>query len=340
VPSVKPEQFESAVHAGRLQPAYLFDGPDLWLKQRAVAALLDRAIKPEERDLNLDRFNGDDANGGDIANSLQTVPFLSERRVVVVQSADSLSAAESRAVAAALENLPPSTLAIFLYDEKASLRDPIPAQVMSMGVQCTFWTPFENQLPAWVIKETRLRGKGVAPEAARMIAEACKDLQEMSNEIDKLILFVGKKPTITEDDVEAYGLPGEEGDFKELERFLWQRDLKNALWQGRLLSDAGIRAEALFPIFERVLRSLLLGHHLRDEKRWGLEEVWTQLGIRGKTQQGNFSTGLSRYNAVDIASALSRLAQAEYDLKTGALPSPVVVSLLIMGAMGRPRTGN
>jgi len=52
----------------------------------------------------------------------------------------------------------------------------IPAVVESHGQVVTFWTPFPNQLPAWIANEVRQRGKTIAMEAASALAEEQTEL--------------------------------------------------------------------------------------------------------------------------------------------------------------------
>lgn len=328
--SLKPEQLDDAIRSGRLGRVYLLDGPDDFLKQRAVDRIIEKLVPPESRDFNLDRFDGRSSTGAEIVTSVQSLPFLGERRVVIVTGTDELSAADSRLVGETMSDLPESTCLVLTWEGKANLREEIPARAGSAGAIVTCWTPFPNQLPAWLMNEARARGMPITPDAAAALCDACVDLQQIVNEYDKLSLFVGKKPKIEMSDIREHGLPDEEGDYKELEEALWNRDLRSALKQGYLLSESGLRPESIYPLFERVFRTLVLAHHLRDEKRMGVDEICASLGIRGKTQQANLSRGLSVYRPAEAQDAFDRIARADYELKTGVLSGPIGVSLLTL----------
>ncbi|MBV9079497.1 MAG: DNA polymerase III subunit delta [Elusimicrobia bacterium] len=336
--SLKPDQLDDAIRSGRIGKLYVFDGPENWLKERAAARIIEKLVPPESKDFNLERFDGRQCTGGQIVSAAQSLPFLGERRVVLVTAADELSAADGRLVAESFAGLPESTCLVLLWEGKAGLREEIPAHAGSNGAIVTFWPPFANQLPAWLMNEARTRGKPIAPDAAAALCEACGDLQQMVNEYDKLSLFVGKKPKIEMSDVREHGLPDQAGDYKDLEEALWNRDLRGALQQGELLAESGVRAEQIHPIFERVFRTLLLAQNLRDEKGAGLEEIYAALGIRGKTQQANLATGLRQYRPEDLRRSLDRVAQADYELKTGVLPSGIGVTLLTLATCGQPKT--
>jgi DNA polymerase III delta subunit len=199
----------------------------------------------------------------------------------------------------------------------------------------TFWTPFDSQLPAWITAETKRKGKAIAWDAARLLAESCGDLQEISNELDKLVLLVGNRPSIASSDVIAQGLPDQTGDYNDLEEAVWGRDLTEALTQSDRLSLAGVSTEAILPVYERIFRTLLLGHYYTQVKRQRLDEAMSELGLRGKLQQNKFEKGMKSYRPSETENGLGSIAQADYDLKSGALPGRMVLSLLTMKLLRR-----
>jgi DNA polymerase-3 subunit delta len=335
-----PDQLGSQIHSHKLEPLYLFDGPEPWLKNRAIDQIIDAVLPAEARDLNLDRFSGTSADGSQVVNAAQSLPFLAERRLVLVNSTEEFSTKDQKIIAEGISNLPTSTCLIFLYQGKASLREEIPAMVSSLGSLVTFWTPFENQLPSWIIQEVKNRNKTINWDAARALAESCSSLQEISGELDKLFLFVGKKPQITLTDVQQLGLPDSTGDYKELEDAIWNRNLPEALFQAELLADLGKRGESIFPILTRVFRMLLLGHTLKNEKKAGLTEIYTGVGVRGKLRQNLFNMGMRHYSKGDLQSNYGRVVQADFDLKTGGLPSRMAVSLLLLNTLGKKKAAS
>ncbi len=334
MPILKSDQLESSIRSGKIGRLYVFDGPENWLKERALNQILAKLVPGEAKDFNLERLDGRSCSGGQIVTAVQSLPFLGDRRVVIVQAADELATADARVVGEALSETPDSTCAIFIYEGKANLREEIPAQVSSLGSIVTFWTPFPNQLPTWIVNEAKARGKAVSYDAAAMIAESCSDLQQIANELEKICLFIGEKKTIDGADVRAHGLPDEVGDTRDLEEALWARNVKAALTQARLLAEVGVRGEAIFPVCARVFRSLILGHSYVTEKKMQADDVYAALNMRGKTQQGNLAKGLRAYKADEARRSLEKIAQADYDLKTGTQPSDVAVSLLIWNLCG------
>jgi len=336
VANIKSEQFLSQIRSGQCGSLYLLDGPEKWLKEKATDELINKVFSDEERKLNLDRYDAKESAPSDIINAAQSFPFLSPKRIVVVQNAEKMTAKDSKLIAPILSNLPPSTILLFLYEGKAGVREEIPAQVSSYGSIVTFWAPFPNQIPSWIVQRAAASGKDLSYEAARMMAETNSDLQELSNEIDKLVLFVGKKMRIEVDDLLAHGLPDGSGDYKDLEDALWSRNLREGLSQGQKLSESGVRAESIFPVFERVFRQLLLADHTLREKQNRLDDFFTNSRIRGRIRQGQIERGLKSYKSHEIRRSFEKIVQAHMDLKTGHLSSELAVTLLLSGLLERP----
>ncbi len=314
---------------------YVFDGPENWLKDQALHRLVEKLLPKEAKEFNLDPLDGRSCTAAQVVSAAQSLPWMTERRVVTVSSAEEISTADGKLIVEGLSDLPKSTCIVFIFEGKANLRDEIPAHVLSYGQSVTFWTPFPNQMPNWVMNEVRRYGKTMSFDAAALLADSCGDLQDIVNELNKITLFVGDKKNIDIADIQRHGLPDEAGDFKDLEEAMWTRNTTEALRQGELLSSSGVRPEMMFPVFERIFKNLILGQYFVAVKRESSLDVATKLGIRGKTNQENFQKGLRAYRRDETQTSLRKIVQADYDLKTGALSGPLAVTLLIWNLCGR-----
>ncbi len=332
---LKPDQLEASLRSGKLGSLYLFDGPEAWLKDQAVRGIVDKLVPPESRDFNLEKFSGANCSAPAVVTAAQSLPFLGERRVIVLQQANDISAGDQRIIADGIADLSSTTCLVLTVEGKANIREPLVAAAASHGNIVTFWPPFANQLPGWVVAEAQRRGKSLSLEAASLLADACVDLQQISNELEKLFLFVGEKKTIDGNDIKQHGLPDQEGDTKELERALWMRDLRSALEQGKLLSEMGVRGEMLFPVVERVFRSLMLAVFYKNERRMEVDDIAAELGFRSRTAVDQLKMGLKSYRPDEVRTSFNKIAQADFEMKVGALPSGVAVSLLLLSVCGK-----
>jgi DNA polymerase III delta subunit len=83
------------------------EGTERELADRAVATIVDRLLPPEARDFNLQRFDADALDDfRPIGEAAQAMPFLGERRVVIVNGAHLLNAERRRDLLAVANEVP------------------------------------------------------------------------------------------------------------------------------------------------------------------------------------------------------------------------------------------
>ncbi len=327
------DQLEHLVASKKLGKVYVFDGPELWLKENLVQKIIASLLPKESQDLNLNRYHADTLNAGEVISSALCFPFLAEKRVVVVYEAQDLSSSDQKTIGDGISSLPDSTCLIFLWDGKASMKEDVPAQVASHGSIITFWTPFENQLPGWVTQQVKKRGKNITFQAAQRLADTGSDLQEISHEIEKVLLYAGQKNTIGIEELDVIGLPDASGDFKDLENAIWERNLTSTLNEVQLLSRMGVRPEAILPVFERIVRTLLLAHDEAAKKKTPFLDLCANFNIRGRTRQDLFRKGMTSYTMPELTHGLEQIVQTDYENKTGQLPGEISLTLFALGLL-------
>src|SRR5690349_4475144 len=72
----------------KLQPLYVLHGDEPFLKLQVLNALRPLVLGPDDDGLALSRFSGDKAVWAAVLDELDTLPFLSPRRLVVIDNAD------------------------------------------------------------------------------------------------------------------------------------------------------------------------------------------------------------------------------------------------------------
>ena len=81
-------QLGRELKAGTYRPAYLVSGPDTYLAEEAIRALLESLLPPEERELGLIRLYADQVEVEEVLDEARTIPFFGPRRLVVVRQVE------------------------------------------------------------------------------------------------------------------------------------------------------------------------------------------------------------------------------------------------------------
>jgi DNA polymerase III delta subunit len=174
------------------------EGTERVLGERALEVLLERLLPPEVRDLNLARFNAEEAaETARVAEALQAMPFLAERRLVVVSDTQTMRAQPRRDLWEVAQNVPEGNTLVLL-DLLAPTRGkgPQPFGVLAGRAALRIDTTPSAQTRARFVEETleRLNVKADA-RVVDELARSAAPLAAIRNDLEKLAL-AGKKITM------------------------------------------------------------------------------------------------------------------------------------------------
>lgn len=189
----------------------VIEGTDTILAQRALEVLLDRLIPEDMRALNLDLVDGpaSDEIGRAVADAVAAMPFLAERRVVVVRGCERLRAQPRRDLWAAAESAPAGNTLVLedLFPPNKSTK-PEPFGKLAGRKALRIDTTVNGEVRDRFVRETLLRlGAKAEPRAIAALAESESDLGSIANDLEKLALA---GPRITLADLERESLAVED----------------------------------------------------------------------------------------------------------------------------------
>src|SRR5208283_3698855 len=88
---------------------YLFYGEEEFLIQEAIDLIIKEVVDPVARDFNFNTFFCRDASVSEIVALAQTLPFMSEKRLIIAKEIDVFKAAELEQLIPYLSDPSPST---------------------------------------------------------------------------------------------------------------------------------------------------------------------------------------------------------------------------------------
>lgn len=179
------------------------------MAERCVDAIVSHYVDPSLRDLALTVFYADETAPGQIVLEAQTLPFLAERRVIVVRNAEryfTMSGEKTSPLFTLLEYLKsPSDFTLLLFvSSKADKRVKFYTGCKGAGdiVECPQLT--DGELGAWVREEAQRMGKRVEAEAVdELIDRAGGRLSDVSNALTILSNYIGSADVVRVEDVRA-----------------------------------------------------------------------------------------------------------------------------------------
>ena len=191
-------QLETSLRNGVLEPVYFLYGKEKFLIDRSQRLIIDAALEPHERDFNLSIVYGGDAVAQAVLADCASYPTMAQRRVVVVRDFDELSGNER--FEAYVKNPNPQTVLVIVSG--TGVKSNPYAAISRASKTFHFGEVQQKKVPGWIASTLKKHGFKVGGQAADMLSGlAGSDLETLSNEIEKLIAYVGDRKEISENDV-------------------------------------------------------------------------------------------------------------------------------------------
>lgn len=324
--------------------------------------LIDRLRALPGGEFNLDRFDGQTAPIATIIACCQALPFLAEKRMVIVQGLSarakggrgvsseepiaSRSGARGRGRPARgddselrelwefLPHLPASTHLV-LIDERPLPLPPLPPGLV---YRQDFEAPKPWKLAEWISARARVRkvrlDRGVADTLAALVGP---DLRRLDQELAKLALYCGAQP-VREADVRLLVAPSETTVFALLDGVADGRP-GAALAALRRLRQQGQAVEALLPQLAALVRRLLTARALQAEGR-SLAEEGTAFGLSSNPRAlERLARQAARFTEADLERAYALLLACDRAIKRGEGDPEIEVELLVAELAGVASSG-
>lgn len=244
-----------------------------------------------------------------------TLPFASDRRLVVVRDVDKMDAA-GQAVLAEYAKDPATTACVVLTARKMRRDSRLFKAVDALGGVAEYKAPRRNEYSSWVVELFAGRGRRMKVDgAAALVRTVGRDLRRLQTEADKIIAYAGDRTELTLDDVESVVVGTGPVTVFDFLNALGARHCATAL---ETLDDLRANGEELMGIHAmtvRHLRSLVSVRALLDRNA-GVGEIQKSVGM-ADWQARNASEQARRFTADELSQALRTLATIEARMKSG-----------------------
>ncbi len=199
--------FFDEVKAGTVRNAYLFYGPEAYIRKSALTTLQKKLLTPGLEDMNCTFMQNPTAQ--QIVENCETLPMLGDWRLVIVQGLALLEsgkakdeAQESKTLVDYIGRVPPSTCLVFEC-EAPDKRKKLCQTLMKLPGAVSFDALSDARLTQWMNQTLRPMKKRMdANTCARLAFTSGRDLTMLNSELQKLAAYVGERETITAEDVE------------------------------------------------------------------------------------------------------------------------------------------
>lgn len=279
-----------------------------------------------------------------LANACETVPFLADKRLVIVEgllerfepagktakkktSRQADRAEEYKLIAEAIKKLPPFT-ELVLLGGKIQERNPLLRELSSLTKIKSFPLLKGPQLSQWVERRVAGAGGNISPQAlALLVRFVGNDLWTMAGEIDKLTQFAGGR-RIEEADIKAVVSYAQEANvFAMVDAIL---EFRAGVAQGLLqqLFKQGAAPAQLLTMLARQVRIIFQVKEMRDRGK-SRGEIQNKLGLNSDFLLRKAWEQADKYSLARLREVFHKLLEADLAIKTGKFEGEIALDILV-----------
>ena len=172
------------------------------LAERGVQRLVETYLDPSVKDLAYAAFYADETDPAEIVLEAQTVPFLAERRVILVRNAERYGSEAAMGPLLGYLGSPCDTAMVIFVTSQVDRRTKFYKACDKAGVIVECPQLREPEVAAWVRAEVAERGKTIEAAAVNeLVGRAGTHLSDVENAINLVTGYIGDAAHIREEDV-------------------------------------------------------------------------------------------------------------------------------------------
>ncbi|HEY6183741.1 MAG TPA: DNA polymerase III subunit delta [Terriglobales bacterium] len=354
------DRFLTEVQSRKLRPAYVFVGDETFFRKRCREAILEHLVPSELRDFSLFDFDLSETDLAEVLDRARTPSLMAPFQVFFVKGVKTMFGRGSNedkltAIEQYCKDPNPDAVIIFVADHIS-----IPADVRKMDMQDKeryerireAMGPFcglvelarveEGEAVRWLNDYCATRDVKIEADAARELVDALGgDMMMVSNELEKLILYVGEKKRITLGDVETMILAAKQRSLYELTDAISSKDRVKALEMLDAILTTGDGDEAaighlymLAKTFRQML--VILERNVRDQRMlWAA--LWQGFRVPPFAADDIIKQARRYKSKRELTRAIRLVAKTDLALRSNPPSKRLILEKLVLDLTAEPK---
>lgn len=305
---------------------YLLYGEESYLKRLYKNKLKSSLISLDDS-MNYSYYEGKGINPNEIIDLAETMPFLAERRVIIIENSGFFKE-KCEELSNYLEDSSESTCFIFVENE-VDKRGKLFKRVKDKGRAVELKAQDEKSLTKWILGLLSKENKKITQNAMQLfLSKTGTDMENIQKEIEKLVCFVGEKDNITFEDVEEICTTRITNNIFEMVSAVANKEQKKAL---DLYYDLLALKEPPMRILYLITRQFNLLLQVKDLKRLGFDsgDIARKIGLPGFVVN-KYLAQANQFTMNWLKGAINACADSEEAVKTGKMNDVMSLEILII----------
>lgn len=261
-------ELDKQILSNNIANMYFFYGPEQFLLENKIASIKKKIIPADFEELNYIKIDSSKVSADEIIEALQSVPVMSDRKMVVVKNSGVFEKSKSKdfsRICNELSALPDYLCVIFV--EKELNKNKEKNLAVFKGNVIKFDLLSQNQFELWLEKMFDEHGKSILMRDIKEISQRCGlSMASAHNEVGKLIAFVGERNQITADDVDRVVSKTIDAKIFEIIDSIALKRTTQTLGEIRMLEAIGENASMVMTLISTRICELLMVKQLLSER--------------------------------------------------------------------------
>lgn len=304
---------------------YLLYGEEDYLRKQ-YRDKMKVALIEENDTMNKHYYEGKDVRIEEIIDLAETLPFFSERRVIIIENSGWFQKGGDK-MAEYLPSLPDTTYFVFV-EPQVDKRSKLYKYVKNNGRICEFIVQDEQTLKRWILGMLKKENKTIMPTDLEFLLERTgTEMSNIKTEMEKLICFCLNKSEVTREDIEAVCTKRVQNQIFDMINAIGEKNQKKAL---QLYYDLLTLREPPMRILALLGRQFNLLLQVKELKKKGHSSkiISEKTGIHGFVV-GKYEKQAAKFRTKELRQALEDCVEADENVKTGKMQDRMSVEILI-----------
>jgi DNA polymerase-3 subunit delta len=181
--------------AGKLSNVYYLHGPDTFMLDSAVDAIIKVAAPDGLNAFNHDKFRGKDATGDRVRAAAEQLPFMVPRRIVILRNVEEMASKEFDALADYF--LDPSATTVLIVhsvtgNKSLDGRSSATKKMRKAADEYEFKAFYENEISDFLRRKAQEKDLRLSDETMAHLIEACgTELSPLIDAVERIDLYLG-----------------------------------------------------------------------------------------------------------------------------------------------------
>lgn len=314
------------IKTGQLKQVYILYGEEAYLRNQ-YRDNLKNALLGGGDPMNLHYFEGKGIDVQEVIDLAQTMPFLAERRVIILENSG-LFASVGEELANYLKVLPETTSFVFV-EKKVDERCRLYKTATAKGRAIEFKTLDEEMLKRWILGLLNKENKKITERDMNLFLDKTgPDMTNIKGELEKLLCYCMDRDVITAQDIETICTRQVVNQIFDMINAIADKRQKTAMdlyYDLLMLKERPMR---ILPLITRQFNLLLQVKELRN-KGYDAYTIGEKVGLKGSIAR-KYVVQASKFKEEDLRRAFTECVETEEAVKTGMLNDVMSVELLIV----------